>query len=75
VLEGRVQVAHRYASAADGVVEQELELRERHAGLERERRVEVPQRVPDETAERVDADLGDMAARAVRREQPWRIRR
>lgn len=72
MVERRVEVAHRHAAAADGVVEQELELRDRHAGLERERRVQVPQGVPDELAERVDADLGDVAARAVRREQPGR---
>ncbi len=29
--------------------------------------------MPDEVAERIDADLGDVAARAVRREQPGRI--
>jgi hypothetical protein len=64
-----VQVAHRYAAAADGMVEQEFQLCDRHAGLERERRVQVPQGMPDETAERVDADLRDVAARAVGREQ------
>jgi hypothetical protein len=68
-----MQVAHRHAAAADRMVQKELELRDRHTGLERERRVQVPQRVPDEVTERVGADLGDVPARAVRREQPGRI--
>jgi hypothetical protein len=73
VLDRRVQVSHCDAATADCVVEQELELCDRHAGLERERRVQVPQRVPDETAERVYADLGDVPARAVRRKKPGRV--
>jgi hypothetical protein len=62
VLERGVQVSHRYAAAAYRVVKQELELCDRYAGLERQGRVQVPQGVPDEAAERVDADLGHVAA-------------
>ena len=53
-----MQVAHRHAAAADCVVEQETELCDRNAGLERECRIDTPQRVPDPYLPAVDERLG-----------------
>lgn len=65
-----VDVRARDPEPGHAVVQQYLQLQERHPGLQREARVGVPEGVPDQRAEGVLPDLLDVARRRGRREQP-----